>query len=418
MIPVALTRSTTEDASSPSALSSPAVESAAENDGSLASGGMAVFAFETMWLLASLTVHVVYNNPNGYFIACASLAAYCAVNWRTIRAVPLPVKFICASFVPAVFGGWNTGYWEDIGTPVISSLTALAVMGVFPVKFQQQRHVRMIAFMGLVLTPIAVWQSFVRNSSLRAIAVGIRSGINTQALYGWGGLCCAMFAPAKSVWIAIPWGCFIVLTGSRSALLGAVVVVLFWGLYGSTGRSRLRPWLLVISSFVGLYLFWTVQGYLISAFGPSNTFSQSVERLLGSEILITIQERNLITEGWIDFFLNNPTFFGHGLNSYGWRMLTYFYPHNGYLHMLNGSGVVGAGLYLAGFFIAVRQAVRTRMGMDYHGRLGFAVFVALAVRQFAEVSLFVQVSHIFGFTTCYFIGLGLAKLDSLNRSME
>lgn len=197
--------------------------------------------------------------------------------------------------------------------------------------------------------------------------------------------------------ISIVFFIFIGITGSRTALIAAVVFVLVYGL-AIDNREKQGAFLkrfLVISviAVATFFVVWKIPA-LYDAIG--SRIDGLIDSLFGRGIGEFSANRRLdiIDLGW-KAFLQKPIF-GYGIDGFKRATGLSYYAHNTYIEILCDFGIVGFIAYYSIFVVAIKQVTKAlRETADPIYRFLLAALVAVLISEIGTVDYNVWSNQVF-----------------------
>lgn len=370
---------------------------------------------EMGWVTLGLTIQLYVLSNTGWWTVCGMLVLYILWFSRRLQGAPGIVYLLPLAMALGVLGGWNTGTPEDIWEPIHMALASLAVLGVFAAEYNREEDAQFLAFILVFLMPVAVWQSIARNNLWEEWSVGGRKGVNLQALFLMVGASYGLLLRGGFKLVVLPFYGAIFLLGSRTGFFTSLTLPMVY--FAFVRRHRKQPTetfpvlalaILLISCAIVLCPEWIPRDTDES--GGLLPKGLVVEGRYSAESVKEVSEKRAeMTRRWLEFLLEEPTLFGHGCRSYGWFFGGECHPHNGFLHVFNGYGVIAGCLYLSVCLTTVRSLWMKRQVLPPHLLWAGAFFVSMVLRQLAEAQLLVVAVHVSGFAIMYAAGLAIRR---------
>lgn len=229
----------------------------------------------------------------------------------------------------------------------------------------------------------------------------IHDGLNLNSLgfeCAYGALACFYnyykTYRRKYVYVALFLLFFILLTGSRNALIFPVISIGVWYVFSS---PRIVPKIVLISLLLVVFLFVIIK---VDFF--YNLVGYRVETLLygfmgdnstGTTDASTQTRLNFIALGW-EMFCENP-WLGFGISTFG--VITGFdtYAHNNYVELLVGLGVVGTLIYYSfHLFLLFKLIPLSRQNIKSAVPLFLGILIAIIITNYGNVSYFCLADNI------------------------
>lgn len=106
------------------------------------------------------------------------------------------------------------------------------------------------------------------------------------------------------------------------------------------------------------------------------------------------KSRMLMIEKGLDMFMEKPMF-GHGLNTFSYTTVFNVYAHNNYVELLANIGLVGFSVYYIPLFVYLYRAYSNWKRKEEGSVIPLIIIFVFLLNDFANVSYFSIVSHVF-----------------------
>jgi len=373
---------------------------------------------EMGWLTLAMTVQLYVPETKGYLIVCGLLAAYMLVYSGRAERVSGVVWFFSFGLALGSFGGLATGDVTDLYQPLHLALCSLAIMGFFVSEYNREEDARFIGGIIVVLLPLAAWQSITRNGLADEWTEGGRRGVNLIALFLMLAASYGFLLKGRWKLVALPMYAMLFLLGSRTALITALALPVIYCGINRTMRQYISRNTWSLSLVIGVFLiailcqdyFAGIKEYLGGAMGQNRFEANALKE--GSD-----QRLNLTLE-WLKYLWDKPTWFGHGIYTYGVEVEYDHWPHEGILHVFNGFGVICGSIYLWACIRVASRLWRKRAFLPPHISWAAAFFAAILIRALGEAQLIVHSIHISGFAVTYGTGLAIWGAERYGQNIS
>ena len=363
---------------------------------------------EMGWLTLAMTIQLYVPEAKGYWIVYGLLAAYLMVYSGRATKVPALVWFLSLGLSLGSLGGLATGDVTDLYQPLHLGLCSLAIMGFFVGEYNREEDARLVGLVVVVLLPLAAWQSIRRNGLADEWEEGGRRGVNLIALFLMLAASYAFLLKGRWKLVALPIFVILFLLGSRTAFITALALpVIFCGM-----DRTLRQYISRHAWNLGLAI-----GVILIAIICKNYFNEGIQEHLGGAIgenrLATealkagSDQRADLTMEWLKYLWDNPSWFGHGVNTCSAYAENDHWIHQGFLLVFNGFGIVCGFIYLWVCIRVTSRLWRMRAVLPPHISWAAAFFAAMLIRALGEAQLIVHSIHISGFAITYGTGLAI-----------
>ncbi len=368
---------------------------------------------EMGWVTSALTIQLYVTSDKGWWIVCGMLAAYILYFLHRLNTSSGLTFFLPLAMALGAIGGMKSDNMEDIWVPLHMALVALAVMGIFVAEYNRQEDTRFLGVIFVVLMPLAVWQSISRNNLWEEWAEGGRRGVNLQALFIMLAASYALLLKGRWKLLVVPLYGVLFILGSRTGFFTALAVPIIYGTINRTTRKDLLSAVPGLAA-AALCLFAAVILYQRSLSVGGLTGDENIPsglRVEGRYQSDELKESGLmrleISRKWLEFLREQPTLFGNGCRWYTGRFGEEYYPHNGFLHVFNGYGVISGFLYSWVCISVILSLWKRRHGLAPHIVWAGAFFFSMILRKFGEAQLLVVPVHVAGFGIMYAVGLAI-----------
>lgn len=307
---------------------------------------------------------------------------------------------------------YQQGIWSKIlGVNYQTAITiALAVCVCFGIYFyanskeRRELILKYIAWSGVLLAIVtlalirgnmflglhsASISPYLKQYGYQSNQMGVSFGLSFIAtIYLWD-----MYRKRKYMFCLITNLVFLFLTGSRKALLYAIVGLFFYFVF--SGRRLIA--LKLIISFVAIILIYYL---LITVPALYNLVGWRVLSLInvlsGGEATDTTGTRiNMIKFGMQ--MIQEKPIRGHGLNAfalhYGIRYANPVYSHNNYIEVMVSGGIVFAGLYYSRFIIVIKKLM-AKMKDNKEVVICLSFILSILVADVAAVTYYYRIYYI------------------------
>lgn len=332
------------------------------------------------------------------------LFLYIIWNNRFLLSLPKPVLLLSFSHFLCVGGYFTSNNLADILFPIRDAFFTLAIMGIFSRKFCDQRHVRIIAIACVILTPLVIWQSILRNEVPFFGSSESRTGLN---LIGYFSLILTAYSllllPYQYKIFAVIPLILVIISSSRASFFGTIIFLTVFLFTGTHNRFiRLIKSLFAVS---GLSIVLCCNWLIFNQYLP-----ELPEAVYRANRLLNIFDidRTLVWSFWLDFLVNNYSFFGHGIATYSFQHWPFVPPHNTFLHIFNGGGIFAGFFYILACIWILRTLYKARY-YSSEALFSFGLILVVLFRGFFEIEIVGQsCMHIMSIFMSYGIGVGIA----------
>ncbi len=189
---------------------------------------------------------------------------------------------------------------------------------------------------GFIMTRFSIGQATINFARFYALGVllALFYGLSRKKLY--------FFALALLLFL------FLVLTGTRGALVSLLVAFIFFVLFFWKGKKLAR-----LGVTVGILALMFLVLLLAPGLGKYRI-------LLTSVVNTSVQQRLYMWQDAINVFFANPVF-GAGTGGFGKNMSQFFvnaYPHNIFLEIGSEHGIIGLAFFLLMLFMVIKYGIR------------------------------------------------------------
>ena len=365
---------------------------------------------EMGWLVAAMTIQLYVSGATGYWIVCGMLVAYLLTFNARLELVSSTVWMLALMLALGSLGGMGWGGTgsnsvKDVWQPLHMGLIALAIMGGFAGKYHQRKDLAFLAPVIVGLLLVGMFQSAQRNHSLELWAEGQRVGVNLQALFLTIAIAYGFLLRGQWKLLVLPLYLALFWLGSRTGFITALAFpFLFFVIYKGARKNLPRLVGRICIALIALIAILNLMdvGQLMRDAGLPVAYQRIFDDTL-KEGATGRQELSLF---WLNYLWEYPTWFGNGIDSYGSRY-GFNFPHNGYLHIFNGFGVVCGLVYFGMVIQVIRGLVLKSAVLPAHIAWAGAFVCTMLIRKFGEAQLLVEPTHIAGFAITYGVGLAL-----------
>lgn len=206
------------------------------------------------------------------------------------------------------------------------------------------------------------------------------------------------------------------LSGSRKTLLTFALFMVFIIFYEYPSESAEKT----LGKFLGIFLVIAVSYLCIMNIDALyNTIGSRLESLFdfmeGNETSDgSAKSRMLMIEKGFDMFMEKPLL-GHGLNTFSYTTVFNTYAHNNFVELLANIGLVGFLIYYIPLFVYLYRAYRNWKRKEESSVVPLAILFVFILNDYANVSYFSMVSHVF---LALAIGLSINTTVKINSSNE
>jgi hypothetical protein len=370
---------------------------------------------EIGWLTGGMTVQLYVQGADGYLIALGMLAAYLVFFFRRVESCSKMVWLLSIGLALGSIGGLATGNMGDIFEPLHMGLSALTVMGGFVVKYNKHDDTAFIGLLIIVLMPVAIWQSVVRNNLLALWSSGSRFGVNLSALFLMIGATYGFLLKGWRKSVVIPFYVCLYMLGSRTGFITSLAFPLIYSALSPKIRHYLMRHQILFT--VSLVLVFIAGWYfdLMDMMKADFLFPVGTERYGGGAVNEGADQRIGIAILWLKYLWEYPSLFGHGIDTYGAFWGGNRYPHNGLLHVFNGLGVICGLIYLWVIVRVMLLLLPNYKAMPQYVIWSVTFIISMLIRSFGEAQLLVSSIHIAGFAITYAFGVAIWAADGVGN---
>lgn len=199
------------------------------------------------------------------------------------------------------------------------------------------------------------------------------------------------------------------LSGSRKTLLSIIIYIIFIAFYEYPSDSAEKT----IGKILGITAIFVIAYICIFNIDVLyDTIGSRMETLFdfldGNDTSDdSAKTRMMMMENAFEMFKNKP-FFGYGLNTFSWLTKFNTYSHNNYVELLANLGFVGFSVYYIPLFVYFYKAYKNWAKGQDGSILPLASMFVFLVNDFANVSYFALVPHVF---LAFAIGLSINNTD-------
>lgn len=250
------------------------------------------------------------------------------------------------------------------------------------------------AFVLLIQVPVSQWGGRLANANYAANANATKlmeSSLCAIGLY--------KIKNSRLIYLGI-WGLFfvfIILTGSRTMLVGTVVGILIVFFLDVDKKNLLKPMIFIIAIIAIMFITYD---YIMTNPTLYNAIGYRMELLINSvfgtgRIYNSDRVRFQLIEEGIELFKERPIF--------GWGSFMFsresasgaYYAHNNYVEILADFGLIGFIIYYSLFLFYGIRAFRIRArGKNYYLSFSIAVILSFLVVDYGTVSWYRENVHI------------------------
>jgi hypothetical protein len=360
---------------------------------------------EMGWLTLAMTISLfIYGKP-GYMIGLLMLMMYVLVYRARVARCSSLVWMLAIGLALGAIGGLSTDSVKNIYEPLLMGFSALAVMGGFVTKYNRHEDTMLLGAILALLMPVAIWQSVQRNDLLFLWGVGSRKGVNLIALFLMIGASYCFLLKDKWKIVAVPFYIGLYLLGSRTGFITSLAFPVIFCALNPKSRAYLLKNSVLLSIVLGCLIFSIWYWDLLAEPGLKSAAPIGTQRFEGGAISQGATQRIDLNLLWLKYLWTNPTLFGNGIDTYGIHFGGDTFPHNGFLHVFNGLGIISGILYLV-VCIRVLQVILPRsLIIPVHIVWAVTFFLSMILRSFGEAQVLVSSVHIAGFAVTYATGL-------------
>lgn len=304
------------------------------------------------------------------------------------------------------------GSWSKLlGANVQTAVTiALAVMVCFAIYFyantkeRRESIMKYIAWSGMLLALVTLIlirgnifsglhssgiSPYLKHYGYQSNQMGVNFGLSfIAAIYLWD-----VYKKRKYMVCLVVNLVFLMLTGSRKALLYAIIGLFFYFVFSGRRMIALKIVISAIALLVIYYLLITVPAFY-NLVGWRILSLVSV--LTGGEATDTTWSRiNMIKFG--AQMIKEEPLFGHGFNAfainYGKRFINMVYSHNNYIEMMVSGGIVLTTLYYSRFVIVIKKLVK-KMKDNKEVVICLSFMLSILVADVAAVTYYYRIYYI------------------------
>ncbi|MEI7912370.1 MAG: hypothetical protein WCK77_22285 [Verrucomicrobiota bacterium] len=366
---------------------------------------------EMGWLIGAMTVQLYVPGYNGYGIVAVMLAIYIGYFSDRLAAVSGTVQILAAALAAACLGGLGSDTVKDVCQPLHMGLMVLAIPGVFVAKYHRREDAVFLAGAVMALLIVGIGQSVKRNNLLELWADGQRLGVNLQALFINLALAYGYLLKGRWKLLVLPLYVALFLLGSRTGFITALAFPLIYLVLDGKSRGSLHRFVLPIGlavfAVLGLASFLKLGDVAQSAGLPV-----AFQRMFDETVKEGASGRTDLTLFWFTRLVEHPTWFGNGIDSYG-SQFGQNWPHNGYLHIFNGLGVICGVVYFWVVFKILRGLLQHSAPLPSHIAWAGTLMCIMLLRKFGEAQILFEPTHVAGFALCYGTGLALWGVEHM-----
>jgi len=332
------------------------------------------------------------------------LVGYLLYNYKYINRIPSPIKLLSLTYVVVSLAFVSSGELADLVTPLRDAMLTSTVMGVLAYKYNDEKSVKILTTIFLIIMPIVIWQSVMRNNISLFKQDVTRQGLSLIGHYGViiVGLILMRFKD-YGYFFCIPAILFVVITSSRAALIGSLIVIATYYICSKKGVRVSRR--AKVNMYTIIYVATVVM--IGSLFFVDLRMPDYMHR---SSRVFEYANTNRISEWfyWAEYFYDRLPIIGDGIVSYYQSGADLGeYPHNAYLHILNGGGIVSFVFYIFACILIVMSLFKSRGNRV--AATSLALMLTLLFRGMFEIELIGQsFMHIVSMITAYLVGVGLS----------
>ena len=304
-------------------------------------------------------------------------------------------------------GSWSQLLGVNFQTAITIALAVCVCFGIYfyaDSKARRELIMKYIAWAGVMLAAVTLVlirgnifsglhssgiSPYLKQYGYQSNQMGVNFGLSfIAAIYLWD-----VYRKRKYMFCLVVNIIFLFLTGSRKALLYAIVGLFFYFIFSGRRMIALKLVVSCVALFVIYYLLITVPA-LYNLVGWRILSLISV--LTGGEATDTTGTRiNMIKFG-VQMIKESPVF-GHGLNAfavnYGKRFTNTVYSHNNYIEVLVSGGIVLAFLYYSRFALIIRKLVR-KMKDNKEVVICLSFILSILVADVAAVTYYYRIYYI------------------------
>ena len=371
---------------------------------------------EMGWLVAAMTIQLYVSDAPGYWIVCGMLVAYLASFAARLEAVSSTVWMLALALALGSLGGMGWGgtgsnSFKDVWQPFHLGLIALAIMGGFVGKYHQRKDLTFLAPLVVALMLVGMVQSAQRNNSLELWANGVRIGVNLQALFLTLAIAYGFFLRGQWRLLVLPLYLALFWLGSRTGFITALAFPFLYFVIYKEARKNL-PRLVGRLCIALIALIAIINLMDVGQIMRDAGLPVAYQRIFDESVKEGATGRQELSLFWLNYLWDYPTWFGNGIETYGSRY-GINYPHNGYLHVFNGFGVVCGLVYFGMVIRVLRGLVQKTDVLPAHIAWAGAFVCTMLLRKFGEAQLLVTSMHIAGFAITYATGLALWGVEHI-----
>ncbi|MCL5023312.1 MAG: O-antigen ligase family protein [Nitrospirae bacterium] len=358
------------------------------------------------------------NVPEPVFALALNVALWCAylaANHSYLRRAPKSAWILFVAYVVAASGYLESETLTNLFLPLRDAFLSLAMFGIFSQKYNESKYVRAFSLASILLMPLIIWQSVTRNNIDLLAQVASRHGLNLIGYFSVIFTCFSFIAfNGKLRALTIIPILLVLISASRAALIGVIIISLSYinfsvhikrgtlirGLFFLIGCS-------VVLAILGLFFYQDVAFY----------FSDISER---SMRIVQFSDIDRLDQWsfWLDYMLDSPSFMGNGLATYARKPFIVYYPHNAYLHMLNGGGLLAGMLYIIACISMGCILFKKGRAATVEASVSHALLFFLLLRGMVEADPIGSSDiHIVSLLVAYIVGVGFYRKNVLIRSV-
>jgi O-antigen ligase len=346
------------------------------------------------------------NYSSGLIYTALFLGIYVFWNHRYLKKLPTPVKVLCMGYFFSSLSFFSSFQLIDVTFSFASIGLTLSGMVILHRKLKDKVNYALVGWLGTILCLVVIYSSIGRNEIDIEGVLGQRRGFNLISFYCFIGLSYSLLLSGKSRWIVLAlWLIAIAYLASRASAMAAFLVLMSYLCFSIIryGTQTLRR--VALGGFLFTIIAYTLVMWDTSLF--QDLFSHSSFNRLAD---VSFAARSDSWHYWFGLFKDDPRFLGVGLESYitNIYMPNWIPPHNTYLHMFYGGGLLAGFFYLFFAVTYFRQVRKAFYSMTKLEILGASFMIAVVIRSFFEIDCIgTPRMHVISLLAAYMVGFPL-----------
>lgn len=313
----------------------------------------------------------------------------------------------CFTLKEEIQGSWSQLLGLNLQTAITIALAVCVCLAIYfyaDTKKKRELVLKYIAWAGVMLATVTLIlirgnifsglhssgiSPYLKQYGYQSNQMGVNFGLSFIAsIYLWD-----IYRKRKYMFCLIINIIFLFLTGSRKALLYAIVGLFFYFIFSGRRMIALKLLVSIIALFVIYYLLITIPA-LYNLVGWRILSLISV--LTGGEATDTTGTRiNMIKFGMS--MIKEEPIYGHGLNAfavnYGKRFANTVYSHNNYIELMVSGGIVLTTMYYSRFIIVIKRLLK-RMKESKEVVICMSFVLSILIADVAAVTYYYRIYYI------------------------